>query len=183
MSENTDGSVNLDPRFPVGRFVRPAAIGPEEREYAIDTLAKMPMLLRNAVADLDREQIDTPYRKGGWTVQQLVHHIADSHMNCFIRVRLALTEDFPTISPYDEKAWAKLHDSEAAPIEWSLELIESLHARWVMLFQSLTEEQWLRGFKHPENGPMTLEFTAVLYAWHSRHHVAHITHLRAREGW
>jgi hypothetical protein len=115
-------------------------------------------------------------------VRQLAHHIADSHMNAFIRVRLALTEDWPTIKPYDEQAWATLHDS-AAPVEWSLELVESLHARWVMLLQSLTDEQWQRGYRHPENGPMSVEVATLMYAWHSRHHVAHITHLRAAGGW
>ena len=123
---------------------------------AIATLAELPEMLRNAVDGLDAAQLSTPYREGGWTVRQVVHHVADSHMNAFIRLRLALTEDWPTIKPYDEKAWATLHDA-AAPIEWSLELVESLHARWVMLLQSLDEEQWHRGFRHPENGPMTVE--------------------------
>jgi hypothetical protein len=111
-----------------------------------------------------------------------VHHIADSHMQAFARARHGLTEDWPTILPYDEKAWAELHDA-TAPVEWSLELVESLHARWVMLLQSLTAEQWQRGFKHPERGPQTIEVQTLLYAWHSRHHIGHITHLRANEGW
>jgi hypothetical protein len=131
---------------------------------------------------MDSGRLNTPYRDGGWTVRQLVHHIADSHMNAFIRVRFALTEDWPTIKTYDEDAWALLRDS-TAPVEWSLELIESLHARWVMLLQSLNEEQWKRGFHHPEYGAMSVELTTVVYAWHSRHHVAHITHLRSKEGW
>jgi uncharacterized damage-inducible protein DinB len=172
----------IDPRYPVGRFVAPATITPDDRTGAIATLAEMPEELRNAVEGLDATKLNTPYRDGGWTVRQLVHHIADSHMNAFIRIRLALTEDWPVIKPYDEKAWATLHDS-TAPVEWSLELVESLHARWVMLLQSLREEQWMRGFKHPENGPMTVEFTTLLYAWHSLHHVAHITHLQLKEGW
>jgi len=142
----------------------------------------LPGKLREAVEGLDRAQLDTPYREGGWTVRQLVHHVADSHMNAFLRVRLALTEDWPTITPYDEKAWAMLHDS-AAPVEWSVGLLENLHARWVMLLESLTEDQWARGMKHPVNGPMTLEMATLLYAWHSRHHVAHITRLREKEGW
>jgi uncharacterized damage-inducible protein DinB len=171
-----------DPRYPIGRFERPETISSEDRANAIATLAELPEQLRNAVEGLGSAQLNTPYRDGGWTVRQLVHHIADSHMNAFIRVRLALTEDWPTIKPYDEKAWATLHDS-AAPIEWSLELVESLHARWVMLLQSLTEEQWMRGYRHPENGEITLDAVTLLYAWHSRHHVAHITHLRASEGW
>jgi uncharacterized damage-inducible protein DinB len=173
---------DLDPKYPVGRFAPPAIITPDERTGAIATLAELPEQLRNAVDGLSFAQLGTPYREDGWTVRQLVHHIADSHMNAFIRVKLALTEDWPTIKPYDEAAWAKLHDV-AAPVEWSLELIESLHARWVMLLQSLDEEQWQRGFNHPENGPMTVEMATLLYAWHSSHHVAHITHLRAKENW
>jgi uncharacterized damage-inducible protein DinB len=171
-----------DPRYPIGKFERPEIITPEDRLNAIATLAELPEDLRNAVEGLSSGQLNTPYREGGWTVRQLVHHIADSHMNAFIRVRLALTEDWPTIKPYDEAAWAKLHDS-VAPIEWSLELIESLHARWVMLLQSFTEEQWKRGFRHPESGDTTLDVATLNYAWHSRHHVAHITHLRTKEGW
>lgn len=171
-----------DPRYPIGRFNKPAIITPDDRLRAIATLAEMPEMLRNAVDGLDTAQLSTPYREGGWTVRQVVHHVADSHMNAFIRMRLALTEDWPTIKPYDEKAWAMLRDY-AAPIEWSLELVESLHARWVMLLQSLSEEQWARGFVHPENGPLTLDVTTLMYAWHSLHHVAHITHLRAKEEW
>jgi uncharacterized damage-inducible protein DinB len=171
---------DLDPRYPVGRFAPPATITPDERTGAIATLADLPEQLRNAVDGLSAAQLSTPYREGGWTVRQVVHHMADSHMNALIRVKLSLTEDWPTVKPYDEAAWAKLHDM-SAPVEWSLELIESLHARWVMLLQSLNEEQWKRGCNHPENGPMTVEWATLLYAWHSRHHVAHITHLRARE--
>jgi uncharacterized damage-inducible protein DinB len=173
---------DVDPKYPVGRFTPPATITPGERSDAIATLAELPEQLRNAVDGLSFTQLSTPYRDGGWTLRQVVHHVADSHINAYVRVKLALTEDWPTIKPYDEAAWAKLHDV-AAPIEWSLELVESLHARWVMLLQSLTDEQWKRGCHHPENGPMTVELLALLYAWHSRHHVAHITHLRAREKW
>jgi DinB family. len=172
----------IDPRYPIGKFERPETISAEDRLNAIATIAELPEQLRNAVEGLDSAQLNTPYREGGWTVRQLVHHIADSHMNAFVRVRLALTEDWPTIKPYDEQAWATLHDS-AAPVEWSLELIESLHARWVMMLQSLTDEQWQRGYRHPESGPSTVEDATLMYAWHSRHHVAHITHLRAAGGW
>jgi uncharacterized damage-inducible protein DinB len=172
----------VDPRYPVGKFERPAKITPDDRLNAIASIAEMPEELRNAVDRLDSDQLNTPYREGGWTVRQLVHHIADSHMNAFIRMRLALTEDWPTIKPYDEKAWATLHDS-VAPVEWSLELIEALHARWVMMLQALSEEQWMRGFNHPENGPMTIEMAALIYGWHSRHHVAHIMHLRSNRKW
>ena len=172
----------LDPRYPVGDFVAPATITPDDRVGAIATLAELPEELRNAVDGLDAAQLNTPYREGGWNVRQLVHHIADSHMNAFVRVRLALTEDWPTIKTYDENAWAMLHDV-AAPVEGSLELVESLHARWVMLLQSLKGDQWLRGYKHPQDGPVTVEMATLLYAWHSLHHVAHITHLRSKEGW
>jgi hypothetical protein len=173
---------HTDPRYPIGRFVRPDPITPGMRRDAVETLAELPTMLRNAVDGLDFAQLNTPYREGGWTVKQLVHHVADSHMMASMRVRMALTEDWPTITPYNEKAWATLHDMEA-PIEWSLELVESLHARWGMLLQSLTEEQWARGFKRTDRGPTTVEMTTLIYGWHSRHHVAHITHLRAREGW
>ena len=172
----------IDPRYPVGKFQRPETVTPELRVAAIAEIAAMPEALTKALEGLDREQLDTPYREGGWTVRQLVHHIADSHMNAFVRVKLALTEDWPTIKPYDEKAWAMLHDS-AAPVAWSVALLENLHARWVMLLESLTEDQWSRGMKHPENGPMTIEMATQIYAWHSRHHVAHITRLREKEGW
>jgi uncharacterized damage-inducible protein DinB len=174
---------DLDPRYPIGKFVAPDPITKDERLSALAALADLPTELRNAVQGLDFAQLNTPYREGGWTVRQLVHHLADSHMNAFIRVRLALTEDWPTIKPYDENAWATLHDSTTAPIEWSLELLESLHARWVMMLQALTEEQWQRGFRHPESGPMTVEYATLSYGWHSRHHVAHINHLRSKEGW
>ncbi len=172
-----------DPRYPIGRPAIPVVIGDDELSSAVRDLAELPEFLRNAVNGLDDEQLETPYRTGGWTVRQLVHHIADSHMNAFVRVRLALTEDSPAICTYDEKAWAGLHDSVASPVEWSLELIEALHARWVMMLQSLDEAQWARAFVHPERGPQTVEQATLLYAWHSRHHVAHITHLRAQQNW
>lgn len=172
-----------DPRYPIGAFQRPETIGPEDRARAISALAAMPGLMRAAVQGLDRDQLETPYREGGWTVRQTVHHVADSHMNSFVRMRLALTEEWPTISPYNEKAWALLQDSTSAPVGWSLDLLESLHARWVMMLDSLTPEQWLRGFVHPERGRMTLEVAALMYAWHSKHHVAHITRLREQKGW
>ena len=172
----------MDARYPIGDFVMEKDVTAAKRQQAIAEIGEAPKKLRAAVAGLNDAQLDTPYREGGWTVRQLVHHIADSHMNAFIRVRLALTEDWPTIMTYDENAWAVLHDS-TAPVEWSLELIESLHARWVMLLQSLSEEQWIRGFRHPDHGPMSVEMATLVYAWHSRHHVAHITHLRSKEGW
>ncbi|MEO6803727.1 MAG: YfiT family bacillithiol transferase [Granulicella sp.] len=174
--------MSTDARYPIGKFERPETVTPNEIRNAIATLAETPELLRNAVGGMDQEQLNTPYREGGWTVRQVVHHIADSHMNSFIRLRMALTEDWPTITAYNEAAWATLHDS-AAPVEWSLELIEALHARWVMLLSSLEEAQWQRGFVHPERGRMTIETATLIYAWHSQHHIAHITHLSSREGW
>jgi hypothetical protein len=171
-----------DLRYPLGRFRPSASSDPAGRAEHISTLRLLPSTLQGAVNGLTHAQLETPYREGGWTVRQLVHHIADSHANAYVRTKLALTEDWPTIKPYDEAAWATLHDM-IAPIEWSLELVESLHARWVMLLQSLEEQQWQRGYRHPESGPATVEMATLLYAWHSRHHVAHITHLRSRKNW
>lgn len=182
MSE-TVGMQEVDPRYPIGTFSKPETVTPYERMAAIAAIAEMPGKLSEAVEGFDKEQFDTPYREGGWTVRQLVHHIADSHMNAFLRVRLALTEDWPAITAYDEKAWAMLADATGAPVAWSVALLENVHARWVMLLESLTDEQWQRGFRHPERGPSTLESATLLYAWHSRHHVAHITRLRERKGW
>ena len=172
----------IDPRYPIGKFTPPELISSEDRRNAIRAIEEMPKHLREALSGLDDAQLNTPYREGGWTVRQLVHHIADSHMTAFLRVRKALTEDWPVVAGYDEKAFAMLADV-AAPAEWSLEIIESVHARWVMLLQSLTDEQWHRGFKHEERGPMALDYATMLYAWHSLHHVAHITALRAQRGW
>jgi uncharacterized damage-inducible protein DinB len=172
----------LDLRFPVGRFRPAAASGAEGRTAQIQTLRLLPERLRAAVAGLSEAQLDTPYREGGWTVRQVVHHIADSHANSYIRFKLALTEDWPTVKPYDEAAWARLADY-ATPIDGSLVLIDALHARWVALLGGLTDAEFARGYNHPEMGRQTLEFTLALYDWHSRHHVAHITALRARMGW
>ena len=179
----TSEPITLDAlRYPLGQFGTPIFIAPDDRLHAIATIAELPSDLRNVVRGLDSAQLGTPYREGGWTVRQVVHHVADSHMNALLRVKLALTEDWPTVTGYNEQAWAKLADA-AAPIEWSLELIESLHARWVMLLQSLNGEQWNRGFVHPERGRQTVDLATVMYAWHCRHHVAHIQRLRQREDW
>jgi uncharacterized damage-inducible protein DinB len=175
-------SETVDLRYPIGKHRPPASISPEERRYAVMMLAELPELLRDAVRKLDPEQINTPYREGGWTVRQVVHHVADSHMTAFHRVRRALTEDWPVVQGYDEKAFALLPDV-SAPVEWSLELIEAVHARWVMMLQALSDEEWKRGFKHAERGPSTIEAATLLYAWHSRHHVEHIRQLRKRMGW
>jgi len=171
-----------DPRYPVGRFEWPDAISRDELDAAIAQIAALPGQLRAAVKDLSPEQLDTPYREGGWTVRQVVHHVPDSHLNSYIRFKLALTENEPVIKPYDEAAWAQLADSHGA-IEPSLELLEALHNRWVTLMRSMTDAQWQRTFTHPERGPMRLDITAALYAWHSGHHLAHVTGLRSRGRW
>ena len=172
----------VDPRYPIGKFQRPETITPHERMAAVAALAELPGRLSDALDGLDREQLDTPYREGGWTVRQLVHHMADSHMVAYVRMRIGLTAE-PVAFDYNEKEWATLHDS-AAPVVWSVMLLENLHARWVMMLESLTEEQWKRVvFQHPVRGPLSAEFMALLYSWHSRHHVAHIVALRERMGW
>ena len=172
-----------DARYPIGRFQPPSRIGELELQSAIQDLAELPELLRNAIEGLSGDQLATTYREGGWTIRQLTHHLADSHINAFTRVRKALTEDNPVISAYDENAWAKLHDSLVAPVGWSIELIETLHARWVLMLQALSPEQWKRTFVHPESGSQTVELATLSYAWHGRHHLAHITHLRAEKNW
>jgi uncharacterized damage-inducible protein DinB len=169
-------------RYPIGRFRPSAASSADTRSAQIETLRLFPERFRAAVSGLSQAQLDTPYREGGWTVRQLVHHVADSHANSFIRFKLALTEDWPTIKPYDEKAWAALADSQQA-IDGSLVFIDALHARWVGLLTSLAESDFDRGYNHPENGRQTLAQALALYDWHSRHHTAHITALRDREGW
>lgn len=171
-----------DPRYPIGRFERAATIDAGDREEAVRILAELPERLRQAVRDLDDDQLKTPYRAGGWTVQQLIHHIADSHMIAFDRMRRALTEDWPEVRGYREAEFARLPDAHS-PIEWSLEIIEAVHARWVTVLESLQEEQWARGFTHNERGRMRLDEATMLYGWHSRHHLAHITHLRAEREW
>jgi hypothetical protein len=171
-----------DPRYPIGKFSPPELISSEDRRTAIHILAEMPEKLREAMSGLNDAQLDTPYREGGWTVRQLVHHIADSHMTAFLRLRKALTEDWPAVAGYDEKAFATLADV-GTPAEWSLEILEGVHARWVTLLKSLTEERWHCGFKHAERGRMALDYATMLYAWHSQHHVAHISALRTRQGW
>lgn len=170
-------------RYPVGHFQAPPANNPAVRTPQIQTLRELPAHLVAAVAGLKDAQLDTPYREGGWTVRQVVHHIADSHMNSYVRFKLALTEDWPTIKPYDEAAWAKLPDSTARPIEASLSLITALHDRWVVLLESMSEADFQKGFNHPERGRQNLAVALAIYAWHSLHHTAHITQLRARQGW
>ncbi|AII50456.1 YfiT family bacillithiol transferase [Hymenobacter sp. APR13] len=178
-------SASSDLRYPIGRPVLPEAPLDHGRRTAyIAHLATLPDQVRAAVAGLTPAQLDTPYRPGGWTVRQLVHHLPDSHLNAYTRCRLALTEDNPTIKPYDEAAWAELPDVEATPPAVSLALLEALHIRWVRLLRNLTEAQWQRTFHHPDSGcNFTLDQALALYSWHSRHHLAHITELRRREQW
>jgi hypothetical protein len=176
--------VTEDPRYPVGEFAMPAAGDVGDIAEWSTNLAALPSRLRAAVAGLNDTQLDTPYRDGGWTVRQTVHHIADSHLNAYCRFRLALTEDVPTIKPYLEARWAELPDARTLPIAPSLAIIDGIHARLMALIEAMTPEQWQSRFMHPERGEaMTLAQTAGLYSWHSRHHVAHITQLRARRGW
>jgi hypothetical protein len=166
-------------RYPLGRF-NAAAEG--SRADQLETLRRLPANLRRAVAGLSDAQLDTPYRDGGWTMRQVVHHYADSHVNSYIRVKLALTEEAPTIKAYDEAAWARLPDSRM-PVEVSLPFVDAVHARLVALYESLDEPGYARTFVHPERGTVTLANNLAIYAWHSRHHVAHITRLRDRMGW
>ena len=171
-----------DLRFPIGKFQYAGSVDEKQKAAFLNDIAETPERLRAAVKGLSEEQIDTPYRPGGWTVRQVVHHLPDSHMNSYVRFKLALTEDEPTIKPYAEARWAELADN-ATPIEVSLTLLDSLHNRWVRLLQSLTPEQWKRAFRHPDMGPMDLEKALAIYAWHGKHHVAHITELRKRMSW
>ncbi len=172
-----------DLRYPIGKFNYDGPLTEENRQRLLGDIAQAPANLRSAVKGLSEAQLDTPYRPGGWTVRQVVHHVPDSHMNAFIRFKLALTEDEPTIKPYAEDRWAELADTKATPIEVSLTLLDSLHNRWVRLLRSLSPEDWKRTFRHPELGVMTLDKTLATYAWHGRHHAAHITSLRERNGW
>ena len=172
-----------DLRFPIGRFHFDGPLTDDQKDKALDDVATTPANLRAAVKGLSESQLDTPYRPAGWTVRQVVHHMPDSHMNSYVRFKLALTEDEPTIKTYAEDRWAELADTKATPIGVSLTLFDSLHDRWVRLMRSLTTEDWKRSFRHPDLGPMSLEKALALYAWHGRHHVTHITALREREGW
>ena len=172
-----------DLRYPIGRFAAELDVTEEKRRRWIEEIASTPDRLRTAVSGLSAEQLDTPYRPGGWTVRQVVHHLPDSHLNAYVRFKLALTEHEPTIKPYDEAAWAELADGRAAPVEISLTLLGSLHHRWILLLRSLTPADFARAFRHPELGTVTLDTYLQMYAWHGGHHVAHIRSLRERMGW
>jgi hypothetical protein len=175
--------VSDDLRYPIGKFIWPESVSVSDRARHIETIAATPALVRQAIAGLTEEQLNTPYRDGGWTVRQVVHHIPESHMNSYIRFKLALTEDAPVIKPYDEAAWARLSDVTTTPIGVSLNLLESLHSRWVNLLRGIPEPDWKKQFRHPEIGLIALDRNLALYAWHGNHHIGHITGLRERRGW
>ena len=172
-----------DPRYPIGKFTFAGPPDDAQRTKLVDDIAQTPAALRAAVHGLTPSQIETPYRDGGWTVRQVVHHVPESHMNAYIRFKLALTEDEPTIRPYMEDRWAELPESKQAPIDVSLALLDSLHQRWTMVLRNIPDADWKRTFRHPEMGLLSLEKTLALYAWHGRHHVAHVTTLREKMGW
>ncbi|HLY75736.1 MAG TPA: putative metal-dependent hydrolase [Planctomycetota bacterium] len=172
----------MDLRYPIGPPVATPPT-PAARRNHLKDLAGGVTLLRQAVKGLTPVQLDTPYRPGGWTLRQVVHHLPDSHMNGYIRCRMALTEDLPRIKTYDEGRWAELEDARLGPLEVSFRLLDAIHLRWGALFRSLTEDDWKRAYVHPEDGKTTLDGALALYAWHLRHHTAHITSLRGRMSW
>ncbi len=172
-----------DPRYPVGKFTYDGPPSEEQRKKFISEIEQTPAALRTAISGLSAQQLETPYREGGWTVRQVVHHVPDSHMNAYVRFKLALTEAEPTVKPYAEDRWAQLPDNQTTPLETSLALLDALHTRFVHLLRSITPEEWKRSFRHPELGLVPLEKNLALYAWHGRHHVAHITELRKKSGW
>ena len=173
----------MDLRYPIGEFKFEAPLADDDRRVCIERIEAAPARMRAAVAGLNEEQLDTPYRPDGWTVRQVVHHVPESHLNAYTRFKLALTEDVPVIKPYFEDRWAKLDDALQAPIALSLDLLDALHGRWVWFLRSLKPDDWKRTFRHPELGVVTLDKNIALYAWHGQHHVAQITSLRERNGW
>jgi len=172
-----------DLRYPIGKFQWQEGLSDEQRRTMIEQIAELPAKVRAAVAGLSEQQLDTPYRDGGWTVRQVVHHLADSHLNAFVRFKLALTEDRPGVKTYQQELWAETPDAKSAPAGLSLTLVESLHQRWTVLLNSLVPADFARSLCHPELGEVTLEKYLAMYAWHGRHHVAHITGLREGMGW
>ncbi len=171
-----------DLRYPIGRYAPPDAYTPEWRDQRLSELAAAPAAFRAAVNGLTDAQLDTPYRPGGWTVRQVAHHVPDSHLNAYIRLKWALTEDRPVIKAYDEVSWAELGDTRLTPVEVSLTLLESVQDRFVRLLRSLSDDMFSRVYLHPETGEHQINHLVGLYAWHGRHHTAHITSLREREG-
>jgi uncharacterized damage-inducible protein DinB len=179
----TTATETADPRYPVGRYRPEREIDADQRADWIQQIADAPARFRQAVDGLSDDQLDTPYRDGGWTVRDLVHHLPDSHMNAYIRVKLGLTEESPSIKTYDEAAWAVLPEPGITPPEVSLALLDAVHVRWVNTLRTMGEGDWSRTIQHPEWGAMRLDQLLGLYAWHGRHHVAHVTRLRERNGW
>jgi len=180
---STQPAVTADLSYPIGDFHYTGPMSKGQRDAAILTISEVPAKMRAALHGLSPQQLDTPYRPGGWTVRQVAHHVPDSHMNAYIRTKLAITEQEPTIKPYDEKACAELADTQTTPIETSLTLLEALHERWNNLLRSLSDAEFARTFRHPEHGVRTLDWMIALYAWHGQHHTAHINSLRERMGW
>ena len=172
-----------DPRYPIGRFAPPSEFTTESRAAALAAISACPDEVRRATRGLSAEQLDTPYRDGGWTVRQVVHHLPDSHMNAYVRHKLAVTEESPTIRPYREELWAELPEAKSAAIELSTVLLTALHTRWALFLRALPEAAFARTLVHPDSGPMALDRSLALYAWHGRHHVAQIDALRDRRGW
>jgi hypothetical protein len=174
-----------DLRYPIGPFsLQGVTVAPEERAGLITAIAEFPAQFRSAVHGLNETQFDTPYRPGGWTVRQVVHHVPDSHLNAYVRFKLALTEENPTIKPYEESRWAELPDTASTQIGVSLVLLEALHRRWVVLLKSMSDQQWTRTYFHPDHqASLRLDAILAMYAWHGKHHTAHITRLRERMGW
>lgn len=172
-----------DLRYPIGKFQFPAAVSAADRQLFIEQIAEAPANLRAALEGLTQEQLDTPYRPGGWTVRQVVHHVPDSHMNSYLRFRWALTEIDPPVKGYDEARWAELTDARTGPVDMSLTLLDAIHVRWTALLRTLSEDDLARTFRHSELGSLRLDKVLALYAWHGRHHAAHITALRHRMGW
>jgi hypothetical protein len=173
----------MDPSYPIGRYEAPDSLDAGRRAEWLRQIAETLARFREAVRGLDDAQLDTPYRPGGWTARQVVHHMADSHVNAYIRFRVALTENQPAIKPYDQDAWAELADARALPVEVSLGILDGIHRRWVALAESLAEADFARTFIHPERGVVRLDANLAMYAWHGRHHAAHILGLRDRMGW
>jgi hypothetical protein len=172
-----------DLRYPIGKFHFEGPTTEEQKQTHLRDIEQAPAKLRAVVKGLSDKQLDTRYRPDGWTVRQVTHHVPDSHLNAYIRFKLALTEDDPTIKSYAEDRWAQLADTQTTPVEVSLSMLDSLHARWMQLLRSLKPEDWKRTFRHPELGSVSLEKNLALYSWHGRHHVAHIANLRERSGW
>lgn len=173
-----------DLRYPIGQADLSQPVTPERRPALIADIASAPAALRAAIAGLSHDQLDTPYRPGGWTVRQVIHHVPDSHANAYIRFKQALAEDAPEIMPYDEAKWAELWDTRTTPIDASLAMLDALHMRWVALLRGMSPEGFARSYVHPQyRRHFTLDQALTLYAWHGRHHTAHITALRSREGW